>query len=1054
MAPAPRTRVFFRWACTKVKLTEEVRAVGDCLELGQWDPSQGLLLSPSEEAEDCFCSRGVLLPLGQLVQYKYVIFERSASEISAIRWDTGDGNRSLVPTGFRQIVEDDDGRCREASLNFPVLQVPHIKSKNGGQKDANQKAVLSRGTSKSRLEEQFQKLTDAEANLTSNDEVLVAFRMLPFRVVRSTEKSSTSGWHVVENMAEKNPFTVASLMSQELRDERPNFKIKFVGDPGVRTNDPKDKQQITEALAPFSCVPVFIDELVVEKHRDFCFGFLWPIMHNVKVFESDDEKFDEAEWRAFQSFNRSYAEVLEANSTSKTLMWVHDYYLMMVPKHLRARCPEAAISYFQHCSFPSLEVLRCMPNREEILLSMLSCKVVTFQVFAYARHFLSCCQYVFGTTHSFQAGGVLTVDHDGRNIVVRADHMVLPFARFLKRMESPLVLEKAKSIRAEFGSRKIFGSIDGDEPFAGLILKFRAFQQFLTDCPQHRQSVALLQHVLVDDAKAEQSELVRELRKMAEDLNRSFSGPKQPPVVKICLGALSADDRLAVLRAADVLLDTSINEGLNLHPFMFYVAHSQDQKGMTIVSEFTGSSMVLTGALKVNPWHSAAVVDVMHKAIIAITEDEKEQSSRFAKDHSYVSTQTLFTWMSENLSELKKVQYSAACRLSSSTGLHMQTTTTMTMQLNIDAVVRDYKQAKVRAIFLDNEGTLAPDQRHFCLHYTEAGLGKSVRRLAPEVLETLAVLSSDRRNSVVVISGRDQNTMQDLFSQVDGLGLCAEYGFHYVQPKPLKAKESRSESETPWCCSLGDNTNEGVEEWRILVLELMQLYVKRVQGSIVENKGSAIAWNYREVGAQNLAKEIARELFLFLDPNGPDGLLRGYPVTVVAGKGYVEVRRLDVDKGVAVSRVLSDMQQLLGCVDFVLCIGDDRSDEDMFSVINSMSRMSEEDLNQCDASTEADTASDVPSIFGMTRERKAKTVEIHEEQQLQQRTRFYSVTVGRKATKAKHFLKDVGEVSEVLRRLADVSAQERRFSRVSSAPMLKGKVQHQPMASSDEEDQD
>merc|ERR1719436_1140196 len=127
------------------------------------------------------------------------------------------------------------------------------------------------------------------------------------------------------------------------------------------------------------------------------------------------------------------------------------------------------------------------------------------------------------------------------------------------------------------------------------------------------------------------------------------------------------------------------------------------------------------------------------------------------------------------------------------------------------------------------------------------------------------------------------------------------------------------------------------EDWKTVAKQLMQQYVKRVQGSVLESKGSSVAWNYRKVGAQQLANEIALELARFLDPNmGPASLLYGYPVVVVNGKGYVEVKRSDVDKGVAVERVLSEMRERLGQVDFVLCIGDDRSDEDMFEVVNNL----------------------------------------------------------------------------------------------------------------------
>merc|ERR1712151_804219 len=103
------------------------------------------------------------------------------------------------------------------------------------------------------------------------------------------------------------------------------------------------------------------------------------------------------------------------------------------------------------------------------------------------------------------------------------------------------------------------------------------------------------------------------------------------------------------------------------------------------------------------------------------------------------------------------------------------------------------------------------------------------------------------------------------------------------------------------------------DDWKTIVFEVMKMYTKRVQGSVVEYKGSAITWNYRHVGALMVAKEIALGLTRFLDPqSGEDSLLHGYPVAVVNGPGYVEVRLKDVDKGVAVNRMLQAMRDHIG----------------------------------------------------------------------------------------------------------------------------------------------
>merc|ERR1719424_739357 len=363
--------------------------------------------------------------------------------------------------------------------------------------------------------------------------------------------------------------------------------------------------------------------------------------------------------------------------------------------------------------------------RIELLQSMLACHCVTFQIFEYARHFLTCCKLILNCNFSFQEGGILQVEHESRSVVIRTDHVVLPWNMLVQRIEADYVKAKAKSIRDQFPNRKIFCSLDGDEPFAGMTLKIRAFHKFVSDCPQHRQKVALIQHVLVTKHNDGGVELIAILRKMADEVNSLYGFEGEPPLVTIKTEDTLLDDRLAILAATDFLLDTSINDGLNLYPFMFYCAHTKTRTGAVIVSEFTGCSSVLTGAVKVNPWNTKAVMEAMHNVI---TLDDAEQSAMFTKDHSYVSTQTFDGWVHNNLVDLKaaKDNGNRKVMLNAAAGFEKGFMDSGYRALNVESVVKDYRQSKgARLIFLDNEGTLSPDRRAALRYGVNAGLTKT-----------------------------------------------------------------------------------------------------------------------------------------------------------------------------------------------------------------------------------------------------------------------------------------------------------------------------------------
>jgi len=1039
----PRVKVFFRWVCEGVLPQEDVRVVGASEALGAWHTELAVPLIRDEVEESCWTSKGVFLALSKLTQYKYVICDRTSGEV--VRWEAREVNREVWPTGGRLVVEDDEGRFRDIPV-APSFVRKHASNAEIVDKlgDMDESAISPEALPYPRLasfEEKLRKEEEAQV-LSASDNIFAIFRTLPVRLIRS----AAGEWSVEEDKDEIT-FKVVSMMHRSIPA---GANVKFVGHPGVFTTDPDEQRKITQALAPHRCLPVFIDEQVVNGTLEFCHTFLWPVMHNMKVFDDEAskredtelaQKFEEAHWKNYQVFNRAYAESVEANIIHGSLVWVHDFYLLLVPRALQLRRPDTCIGFFLHSAFPMSEVLRCIPTREEILQSMLSCKVVTFQIFEYARHFLSCCQLLMNATYHFQGAGVLHVEHESNSVVLRADHFVLPFADFVGRVGEKRVTDQAKTIRQQFGKKLIFASIDGDEPFSGMILKLRAFQKFLQDCPQHVQRVGLLQHVLGRRVKTDNdSELMREARRMADEINKDFG---QDTVV-IREGDVTVDERLALLQAADVLLDTSINDGLNLHPFLFVIAHNNDSRGSMIVSEFSGCSSVLTGSIKVNPWNTQAVMDAMHSVV---TMDEEERARRFKQDHSYVATQKLSEFVRTNLAEMKQAMVSAGPVKGLGAGSRLHFMERGFRHLSSDAVCYDYKRAKTRAIFLDNEGTLAPDRRNVIQPY---GTGKDLTNQGqppdPKVLECLQTLAQDRSNVVMVISGRDRSTMDKWFGEVKDLGLCAEHGFYWVPPGKMATAET---SQKRWQCMKEGDVDED-SDWKTIAKTLMEKYVKRVQGSVLESKGSAVAWNYRKVGAQMLANEIAQELTRFLDPtNGPDSLMYGYPVVVISGKGYVEVKRSDVDKGVVVSRMLQEMRQQFGPIEFVLCIGDDRSDEDMFEKVNEFSKKEgrgsrcialDEDGDSINAmecqpspTSVKSWSSSGPSL--RITKKASVTLEEFNPADKTKSSQYYTVTVGRKPSQAGFFLKDVGEVSDVLQRLA-LQATVANLSRFSSMPTL------------------
>lgn len=118
----------------------------------------------------------------------------------------------------------------------------------------------------------------------------------------------------------------------------------------------------------------------------------------------------------FQVFANKLVEVL--GSLEDDFVWIHDYHLLVLPSLLRKRFHRIKCGIFLHSPFPSSEIFRTFPRREEVMRAMLNADIIGFHTFDYARHFLSCCSRMLGLEHKTNRGAIL-IDYYGRDVCIK-----------------------------------------------------------------------------------------------------------------------------------------------------------------------------------------------------------------------------------------------------------------------------------------------------------------------------------------------------------------------------------------------------------------------------------------------------------------------------------------------------------------------------------------------------------------------------------------------------------------------------------------------------------
>lgn len=1050
------TRTFFR-VVIPTEFGEKVAVVGSESQLGNWQISHCHELVTNEDVVPAwFSKKPALLPLKKKVAYKYVVLN-DRNEI--VRWEEIEGNRELTPTGVEMLVEDDNGYIREkTSCEMPTLFT----------QDAQRRETATQSRIAQEAKERLLSAQEEAVQIDQNDSLLVVALELPIRVIRTADHVNTVSEqtaiaaavaankerdrtsppilaHLRDGSGEPVVFARSSSERFEIRPskctllpslfhlrKKTHQPVSFFGFPGVYTADEEEKQEIRDLLEPYSCFPIFAPEKEMKECLRFCYEVMRPLFHNVLSVDAAAQiPYDFVLWSSYQYINKLYASEVALNMHETDIVWIHDFQLLVAPMYITRRNRRANIGVFLHVPFPSSEIFRCLPCREEILRGVLCADLIGFHFFEYARHFLVTCKRLLGLEYSFRRGGLLAIDFGGRSVFVRIGHVHVMYSNLQRALEQSSCPIKADAIREKYKGRYIFASVDRCEPLAGLLLKFLAFDKFLDSYEYARGRVVLLQYAypICSREKCDDMCLASILKEQAEKVNTKYRDKTGTDHIVLTIKEVEWEERCSLFMAADCLLDSCIRDGLNLNPFEYYCCRARETHTAAILSEFTGCSRALASPIRVNPWNCDAMAAAMDSAIAG----RENLQVAVSRDRTHLLHNNTLNWAEEFVIDLARARKSGDF-VYSSMGLgntyRMMGMDSHFRYLDTSLVMNAFRSSRHRVFFFDCEGTLAPDQRRLAMmHKNGEQLFAAGRPPSEQVQKCLKALLRNPKNTVVILSGRDRNLLEEWFQGVKGIGLCAEHGYYYRLDK-LTGDD--------WSCMCLDADFM----WKSVAMELMLQYVKRTQGSFIENKGSALVFQYRDADpdfGQLQAKDLSSHL---------SELLFGYPVTVVSGKGYVEVKLLGVNKGKAVEKILKTLTTLHGDVDFVLCIGDDRSDEDMFAVINSWT--SGEGL--CLTNTTGPNSSSLITHTG--RENRSGTQPPHRgsvssddstfnipsditdrqgsspqssSRDIHKEPHVFTCTVGKKPSHARFYLMDTGEVSELLRALRLVSETYDQF---------------------------
>ncbi|KAJ3188543.1 threalose-6-phosphate phosphatase [Irineochytrium annulatum] len=629
-------------------------------------------------------------------------------------------------------------------------------------------------------------------------------------------------------------------------------------------------------LASMKQSAVLLDDEVAYGHYEgYCKTDLWPLFHYILWDTISNGTLEARHWSDYVAMNQEFAQRIIETYNEGDMIWIHDYHLLLLPSLLRKALPKANIGFFLHTPFPSSEIFRCLPKRREILQGVLGSNLIGFQTYSYARHFISSCTRVLGLESTPKG-----VDYKGSLVSVGIFPIGIDVQRVQTRRKMPSVLEKLAAIRELYADKKIIIGRDKLDHIKGVQHKLNAFEKFLTLYPEWQNKVVLIQ--VTSPPQRESPKLESKVSELVSRINGSFGSLEFAPVHHYHQH-LDQDEYFALLSVADIGLITSVRDGMNTTSHEFVVCQ-QENKGPLILSEFTGTAGSLSAAMLVNPWDYLGVANAINEALVMTPE---EKNIKHQQLYAHVTSRTAEFWSNSFVKEQMRL---------STMPDQANPTPTLDFKLCIDK----YKKAKSRLLMFDYDGTLTPIRKT-----------PNAAVPSPEMLKYMTELCKDPRNYIFVISGRDEAFLDTWLGQIPGLGLSAEHGCFIKYPDLNDGK---------WV-----NLTEEIDlSWKSKVAEIFQYYTERTQGSFIEHKRCSITWHYR-MADPDYGSFQAKECQNHLE----DAILSKLPVEVLIGKKNLEVRPVSMNKGEIVKRLVDSREDL----DFVFCVGDDKTDEDMFKAL-------------------------------------------------------------------------------------------------------------------------
>lgn len=392
-----------------------------------------------------------------------------------------------------------------------------------------------------------------------------------------------------------------------------------------------------------------------EEEDGFYYGFanegLWPlchIAHTRPIFRVQD-------WVQYGIVNQKFAEAVlqELEGAEEPCVLIQDYHFALLPALIKAKRPDARVAIFWHIPWPNPESFSICPWQKELLQGMLGADIIGFHTQFHCNNFIATVDRVMESRIDYEH---FTIHKDNQTTWVKPFPISIGFTGdpLPSNGEKKSSDDMAESLLKNYGIQaQMMGvGVDRLDYTKGILERFRSVESFLESNPKYQGKFTFVELAAPSrTAIPRYAEFVAEVEREAERINTRFKAKNWQPIL-LLKKHHSHQEILPFYKLADFCLVTSLHDGMNLVAKEFISAR-EDEKGVLILSQFTGAARELTDALIINPYDVVQTAEAIRSALEMPVD---EQTQRMKEMRDTLKERNIYKWASDLVGELGRIR--------------------------------------------------------------------------------------------------------------------------------------------------------------------------------------------------------------------------------------------------------------------------------------------------------------------------------------------------------------------------------------------------------------